>query len=435
MGSVGVILLSIIFIFVILLLFAAAGSLKSLQKQLTEIKEKYKPYEDVKAAISEVLDKKDKAEAQLIDIEKEYKKYEYLIIEADIKEYDYYENEYNFSSSDEYKKKLDAIRNECRMLIRENRAVNTNINFTMNGSHSEGSKVIKDVVKLLLLTLNNEVENILVKVRFDNLYKMLDRLDKTMISINKISSRFNCYITNNYIDLKKEEIKLVHEYQQKLQEEKDEIRRIKEEIREEERAKKEAEQARKKAEQEENKYQEMLDKAKAEAEIAVGEKQAEMLNRIAELEARVEAAKHLKEKAISMAQLTKAGFVYVISNIGSFGEDVFKIGMTRRLEPLDRVRELGDASVPFYFDVHALIPSDDAPALEREIQQHFRNKRLNMVSERREFFRINMSELETFLLNKNIDIEFNREAIAEEFRESQKIISELLMDINDKQLN
>ena len=82
-----------------------------------------------------------------------------------------------------------------------------------------------------------------------------------------------------------------------------------------------------------------------------------------------------------------------------------------------------------------MIPSDDAPALEREIQQHFRNKRLNMVSERREFFRINMSELETFLLSKNIDIEFNREAIAEEFRESQKIISELLMDINDKQLN
>lgn len=129
---------------------------------------------------------------------------------------------------------------------------------------------------------------------------------------------------------------------------------------------------------------------------------------------------------MSMAQQTRRGHVYVISNIGSFGEDVYKIGMTRRLEPMDRVKELGDASVPFSFDVHALIFSEDAPALENTLHKEFENKRVNLINTRREFFNVTLSEIESVVVKNHGYIEFTKLAEAEQYRETVAIRNRLL---------
>ncbi len=122
----------------------------------------------------------------------------------------------------------------------------------------------------------------------------------------------------------------------------------------------------------------------------------------------------------------RAGYVYIISNIGSFGENVYKIGMTRRLDPMERVDELGDASVPFKFDVHAMIFSDDAPALETALHHAFANKKVNMINGRREFFYVTIDEIEEVVkANYDKSVEFMRVPQAEQYRESQKMHSQL----------
>ena len=119
-----------------------------------------------------------------------------------------------------------------------------------------------------------------------------------------------------------------------------------------------------------------------------------------------------------MAEFTKAGHVYIISNVGSFGENIFKIGMTRRLEPMDRVRELGDASVPFAFDVHGMIYSENAPALENLLHRKFNDLRVNKVNSRKEFFRVKLSDIEKFAQEENLELHLTMKAMAQEYRES-----------------
>ena len=171
-------------------------------------------------------------------------------------------------------------------------------------------------------------------------------------------------------------------------------------------------------------YLKALEKARVDIATAQGSKQQELLNRIAELEAGLANAETLKIKAMSMAQQTKMGHVYVISNIGAFGDDVYKIGMTRRLEPMDRVRELGDASVPFPFDVHAIIFSEDAPSLEHKLHQIFEQDRLNMVNSRREFFRVPLAKIKEEAEKVGARVQFTMLAEAQEYRESERIRGE-----------
>jgi vacuolar-type H+-ATPase subunit I/STV1 len=164
-------------------------------------------------------------------------------------------------------------------------------------------------------------------------------------------------------------------------------------MREEEKAIRELDKIRQEAEREERRYQEALEKARRDVESATGQVQERLLSQIEELQQRLTDAEANKERAISQAQLTKSGHVYIISNIGSFGENIYKIGMTRRLEPMDRVKELGDASVPFPFDVHAMIFCHNAPELESLLHKRFHGRRLNKVNERKEFFRVSLDEI------------------------------------------
>jgi hypothetical protein len=203
------------------------------------------------------------------------------------------------------------------------------------------------------------------------------------------------------------------------------MRAIQEELREEEKAKIEFEQAQREAEKEEENYQKVLDKARKEIELATGEKYNKLQSQIERLEIELREAQEKKERALSMAQQTKRGHVYIISNIGSFGENVYKIGMTRRLEPTDRVKELGDASVPFKFDIHAMIYSDEAPRLENELHKAFNNKKVNMLNNRKEFFNVTIDEIEQKTREIGLDAEFSRLPEAMEYKESLAILDKL----------
>ncbi len=192
-------------------------------------------------------------------------------------------------------------------------------------------------------------------------------------------------------------------------------------IREEERVQKEAERAKLKAEKEEKRHQMALEQARKEVQQATDEQRALFEAKVMELEEQLTEAQKEKERAISMAQLTKSGHVYVISNIGSFGKDIYKIGMTRRLEPMDRVKELGDASVPFSFDVHAMVYSENAPELESNLHNIFDSERMNLVNRRKEFFQVSLDDVETAVKELGLDIEFTKLAEAQQYYESENI--------------
>ena len=211
----------------------------------------------------------------------------------------------------------------------------------------------------------------------------------------------------------------MHEYQMKRQDEKEEQKRLREELREQAKLQKEIENARKEIEKEQTHYQNALKKldmqlasaGEAEKEL-LAEKRAEITAQLSELD---KAIKDVDYRAANQ----KAGYVYVISNIGAFGEGVYKIGMTRRLDPTERIEELGDASVPFDFDIHAMIFTEDAPKLEAALHKAFEDRRVNMVNARREFFRVSLDEIKS-VIRQNFDktVEFVDIPDAEQYRQT-----------------
>jgi DNA repair exonuclease SbcCD ATPase subunit len=220
--------------------------------------------------------------------------------------------------------------------------------------------------------------------------------------------------------LKLKELHLTHEYAEKKQQEAEEQRAIREQMREEEKAQRELERAQLEAEREAERYQSALQKAQRDAEKAQGEKLNKLNAEIERLSQLVTDANARKERAISQAQLTKSGYVYIISNVGSFGEEVYKIGMTRRLDPMDRVHELGDASVPFAFDVHAMVYSEDAPGLENLLHRSFDQRRVNLVNTKKEFFRVALDEIREVVTKHHAgEVKYTLVAEALEFRKSQ----------------
>ncbi len=333
---------------------------------------------------------------------------------ADLQSFGFYAPRYQFASSAAYGARLEEVRNGQKQLVKDKTAATCAIKWQVNGSEKEGQKQIAQTLKLMLRAFNGECDAAVARVSYSNIATMETRIQKAYEAINALAQVQQCRLNPLFLDLKMQELRLAHEYQEKVQAEKEEQRRIREEMREEETARRELERAQAEAEKEENRAAQALQKARAEVASLVGEAQRRMQQQIAELERRLAEAKSNKARAIAQAQLTKLGHVYVISNIGSFGNNIFKIGMTRRLEPLDRVRELGDASVPFLFDVHAIIKSDDAPALEAKLHRAFAHRRVNRVNERREFFRVSLPEIAQVVKANHGDIEFVHEPEAKE---------------------
>ena len=350
----------------------------------------------------------------------------------DLIEFGIYEPVYDFEKSDHYREEQNKIIQIQKEMITADTAAVCNTNWTVEGSEAKGRAVVKVYKKLMLRAFNGECDVLISKVKWNNVNQMKERMQKLFDAINKLGQGFQVYLNNQYLDLKRKELILEYEYQSKRQQEKEEMRAIQEELREEEKAKREFEQAQREAEKEEATYQKALDKARKEFESTSGETHDKLQSQIEKLEQELKEAQEKKERALSMAQQTKRGHVYIISNIGSFGENVYKIGMTRRLEPIDRVKELGDASVPFQFDIHAMIYSDEAPTLENELHKAFTNKKVNMLNYRKEFFKVTLDEIENKVKEIGMNAEFSRLPEAMEYRETLAILEKLNSQVRSK---
>lgn len=287
----------------------------------------------------------------------------------------------------------------------------------------------KTAVDFVIDAYNGKVDSILATVRKDNYGILKQKIEDAFQLVNFNGKAFrNARISEVYHQARLEELKWAVVAQELRAMELEEQRQIREQIREEEKARKDFEKAIKEAEKEEQILKRLIEKAEAQVSRANEEQKVIFQQKLEELQGKLEAAEEKNKRAISMAQQTKTGNVYVISNIGSFGEHVYKIGMTRRLEPLDRVRELGDASVPFEFDVHAMIYSDDAPALERQLHKKFLKNQLNKINPRKEFFRLDINDLKHHLELIGINCKWTLLAEAKQYRESLKLEKEMKTD-------
>jgi hypothetical protein len=305
----------------------------------------------------------------------------------------FYQPKHSFDDSAQYQSRLELIREQQKQLIKSGQAVTSVASITLEGSEKKGQKLVNNFIKLVLRAFNGESDAAIAKVKYNNISTQITRITKAFEAINKLAETTYCMISVEYFNSKLEELSLTHEYQEKKQEEIEEQRRIREQMKEEERALREIEKAKLDAEKEELRYQQSLEKARLEIEQATGKQRDKLEAQILQLTQQLQEAQKNKERAISRAQMTKSGHVYIISNIGAFGEHVYKIGMTRRLDPMDRVNELGDASVPFPFDVHAIIFCQNAPELEKLLHKHFHHRRVNKVNERKEFFKVDIEEI------------------------------------------
>ena len=328
-----------------------------------------------------------------------------------------YETHYDFESSSAFKAKLDQMRVQQKAMVRDKTAAVCKTEWQVEGSKTKGRQMVQRYLRLQLRAFHGECDAAIAKVRYSNVAAMEQRISRSFDALNKLGETQTCAIAPEYLDLKISELRLAHEYQEKREAEKEEQRRIREQMREEERVRREIEKAKSDAEKEEQRYAAALVKARQEFQRAGDDKSADLQRKIDMLQSQLDVAHETKERAVSRAQLTKSGHVYVISNVGSFGENVYKIGLTRRLDPQDRIRELGDASVPFPFDVHAMIYSEDAPDLEHKLHVEFDRRRVNLVNKRKEFFTVSLPDIEQVAQDHG-SVQFTLAAEAEEYRKT-----------------
>ncbi|UII29200.1 DUF4041 domain-containing protein [Fulvivirga maritima] len=336
----------------------------------------------------------------------------------EISEYGVYKPFFDFETSEKFKEEINRNKEKQKECILKGMAAVSGTPWSVDGSRKKGEILERKAIKLTLRAFNGECDSLISRVRWNNIERYEQRLEKNYDAINKLNSSQKITIERAYLDLKMEELRLNYEFQLKKYDEKEEQRRIREQMREEEKAKRDFERAQKEAKIEEKRLQLAMRKVREEMLKSSEEEREKYELEIIDLQNKLQEAEEKNQRAISMAQQTRAGHVYIISNIGSFGEDVFKIGMTRRLEPLDRVNELGGASVPFRFDVHAMIYSEDAPELESELHRAFNNNRVNHINLRREYFKISLDEIERVVKANHAEIEFIKDAEAKEYRES-----------------
>lgn len=374
--------------------------------------------------VAELETKKEKLEKENSRLTESIKKLKQEAIFFDdaitFQDFGLYTPRYSFVTAEEYKLQLDKIRAKQKEMIKLDTAIAGAKNWTVDGSKSKGNKMIKDMKKLFLRAFNSDCEDVISKVKYNNYEMSLKKIHQSAESIEKLGKMISLYITSQYINLKIDELHLAFEYQQKKQEEKELQKAARAEMREAAKLQKEIAEQRKKIEKEQTHYQTAYEKLLK--QLSEAPDNADLLQRKNELESQLSDIEKAMKNLDYREANQKAGYVYIISNIGAFGENVYKIGMTRRLDPQDRIDELGDASVPFNFDVHAMIFSDDAPALEAALHKAFEDRKLNMVNMRREFFNVTLDEIKE-VVRKNFDktVEFIDIPDAEQYRVSQKM--------------
>jgi hypothetical protein len=328
-----------------------------------------------------------------------------------------YQPHFDFDSSEDYKSAIERVREKQKRLITDKTAVICRTNWHVEGSLAKGKQMTDRNIRLTLRAFNGECDAAMANTRWNNANAMEKRIENARTQIDKHNASNTIEITDAYFRLKLEELRLTHEFREKVKTEREERADSARAAKEEQKLLREMERA----EEEEVRYQRLLQKAKAEAASVVGPKLAAYTEQIAMLERDLADAHAKVVRAHAMAEMTKTGYVYVISNVGSFGPDFVKIGLTRRLDPADRIRELGDASVPFLFDTHAMIYSDDAPKLERALHVAFADQRVNATNMRKEFFRVSIEDVEVAVKRLAPGAPFFRDIEAQEYHETMAL--------------
>jgi len=394
------------------------------KKRITEIeatanslKEKYEPITSVedevatlKVTATEIQKRVDETRISYSEKRATLKKLEQQIAIYDEKlsfaELGVYEPHFEFHDADEYKQEIRSIRDRQKAMVTAKTSALCPTDWQVDGSRAKGQTMINRQTRLTMRAFNNECEAAITNTRWNNVNAMEKRIVNAASQIDKANESMKLRISEQYVSLKLDELHATHEYRERLKVEKEERAELARAEREEKKLLAEAAAA----EREEERYQKLLDQARSE----VGVDQ----DRIAELEIALAEAHVTSERARAMAEMTKSGYVYIISNIGSFGEDVVKIGLTRRLEPDDRVKELGDASVPFGFDTHAMIYSDEAPSLESALHKEFSDRRVNASNMRKEFFRVGLEEVKEAVKRVAPSASFFSDREAQEWHET-----------------
>lgn len=350
---------------------------------------------------------------ELIDVEDE----------IEIQECAIYEPRYDFATSLQYKEELDEVRQYQKDMIKDKSAVIYSENWTVDGSLAKGKKMTNGNIKVILRCFNSECEAAINKIKYNNIHTIEKRIQTSFNILNQAFKTAKVAITDDYLDLKFDELYLGYEFEKKKAEEKEALREQREKEREEKALQKEVENKKKKINKEITHLQKLVEELNL--RLAETKDENEKNDILAQLTAANQNIKDYTDEEKELDYRLEnlgAGYVYIISNIGAFGKDIFKIGVTRRLDPLERINELSSASVPFKFDVHALIFSYNAYQLETELHNKFSKNRVNKVNNRKEFFKVSIDDLEKELMNyKDLTIEFTKTPDAEEYNESLKI--------------
>lgn len=345
-----------------------------------------------------------------------------IVIEDDLlmESYGLYVPKYDFATSLGYKEKLTSIRSTQKQMIKDKSAVNYFDNWAVDGSKAKGRKMTNDNIKQILRSFNNECEASINKVKYNNIQSIEKRIKTSFEQLNKLNKSIKLSITNEFLNLKLNELYLAYEYERKKQDEKEELKEQREREREEKALQKEIQSKKKVIDKDIKHYQNLIDELKKKiSESSSDEERDSIEQQIIDLGVKVKEREEEKEELDYRTAHASAGYVYIISNIGAFGDDVVKIGVTRRIDPLERISELSSASVPFKFDVHALIFSYNAYKLETELHQYFNSYRINKVNNRKEFFKVPISKIEEKLAEYGeLTIDFRANVDAEEYRES-----------------
>lgn len=383
---------------------------KRLQSLENEIEKKTSEYKDIEKTFM-------KKQEEINTL-----KTKFLVLEDDLlmESYGLYVPKYDFATSMGYKEKLKNIRTDQKQMIKSKSAVSYYDNWTVNGSKAKGRKMTNDNIKQILRSFNNECEAAINKVKYNNIHSIEKRIIKSFEQLNKLNSSNRLSISEMYLDLKLSELYLAYEYERKKQDEKEALREQREREREEKALQKEIQSKKKIIDKDIKHYQNLINELKKKMNELTSEEERDSIEQqIIDLNVKVNEREEEKKELDYRTAHASAGYVYIISNIGAFGDDVVKIGVTRRIDPLERINELSSASVPFKFDVHALIFSYDAYKLETELHQYFDSYRINKVNNRKEFFKVPISKIEEKLSEYGeLTIDFKANVDAEEYRES-----------------
>ncbi|MBO5069904.1 MAG: DUF4041 domain-containing protein [Roseburia sp.] len=325
-------------------------------------------------------------------------------------------SDYDGVTSEECRNKLTLLKNDEQELIKSNEYVI----ITSDGSKTE----INNNVKQIIRCLNAECDNVILNISTKNIDTMRNKITKCYESLNKIFAVDGVQLSKKVLEYKLEELNLVYTYELKKEQEREQQRAIKEQMIEEEKVRREIEKQKSKIEKDQTQFHNEVNKLMSYLQKAQNDIEKQLyVDKIKELEEKLKELESEKETVLEREANARAGFVYIISNIGSFGENIYKIGMTRRLEPMDRIKELSSASVPFEFDVHAMIFSDNAPELENTLHKHFEKQSVNRVNLKKEFFNVSIDEIEKVVKeNFNNTVTFTKIPVATEYRQTLSII-------------